>query len=192
MSSRCHQGAHGVVVSHPLSGFNPRCVHFGHRFHKQARQNTTPVGLEPTRGDPIGLAGRRLNRSAKVSLVRSARESIRFVVPAMDAPGVGYVFPTDFEAVVQRSSMRAAQHGATDPPRNLRFPKPLFFEPFRSPRKQIFAWDKKNLPMAHEPSAPTIEPREHSYRCGSGLRFHRARSTRSIFSVTPSRDGEFL
>ena len=30
---------------------------------------TTPVGFEPTRGDPIGLAGRRLNRSAKVSLV---------------------------------------------------------------------------------------------------------------------------
>ena len=28
---------------------------------------TTPVGFEPTRGDPIGLAGRRLNRSAKVS-----------------------------------------------------------------------------------------------------------------------------
>ena len=31
-------------------------------------QNSTPVGFEPTRGDPIGLAGRRLNRSAKVSL----------------------------------------------------------------------------------------------------------------------------
>ena len=31
--------------------------------------NTTPVGFEPTRGDPIGLAGRRLNRSAKVSLL---------------------------------------------------------------------------------------------------------------------------
>ena len=28
----------------------------------------TPVGFEPTRGDPIGLAGRRLSRSAKVSL----------------------------------------------------------------------------------------------------------------------------
>ena len=28
----------------------------------------TPVGFEPTRGDPISLAGRRLSRSAKVSL----------------------------------------------------------------------------------------------------------------------------
>ena len=31
----------------------------------------TPVEFEPTRGDPIGLAGRRLSRSAKVSLLIS-------------------------------------------------------------------------------------------------------------------------
>ena len=30
---------------------------------------TTPVGFEPTRAEPTGLAGRRLNHSAKVSLV---------------------------------------------------------------------------------------------------------------------------
>ena len=35
---------------------------------QQDHQQTTPVGFEPTRGDPIGLAGRRLSRSAKVSL----------------------------------------------------------------------------------------------------------------------------
>ena len=34
------------------------------------QKKTTPVGFEPTRGDPIGLAGRRLNRSAKVSSVK--------------------------------------------------------------------------------------------------------------------------
>ena len=34
----------------------------------RSRTKATPVGFEPTRGDPIGLAGRRLNRSAKVSL----------------------------------------------------------------------------------------------------------------------------
>ena len=34
----------------------------------ELRSGSTPVGFEPTRGDPIGLAGRRLNRSAKVSL----------------------------------------------------------------------------------------------------------------------------
>ena len=32
------------------------------------QKKTTPVGFEPTRGDPIGLAGRRLNCSAKVSM----------------------------------------------------------------------------------------------------------------------------
>ena len=35
---------------------------------KRLLMKATPVGFEPTRGDPIGLAGRRLNRSAKVSL----------------------------------------------------------------------------------------------------------------------------
>jgi hypothetical protein len=34
----------------------------------------TPVGFEPTRGDPIGLAGRRLNHSAKVSVARNTRD----------------------------------------------------------------------------------------------------------------------
>ena len=34
----------------------------------QSKSIATPVGFEPTRGDPIGLAGRRLSRSAKVSL----------------------------------------------------------------------------------------------------------------------------
>ena len=33
----------------------------------QGHVKTTPVGFEPTRGDPIRLAGRRLNHSAKVS-----------------------------------------------------------------------------------------------------------------------------
>ena len=33
------------------------------------RSEATPVGFEPTRGNPIGLAGRRLNHSAKVSCV---------------------------------------------------------------------------------------------------------------------------
>ena len=35
---------------------------------QSSESKTTPVGFEPTRGDPIGLAGRRLNHSAKVSL----------------------------------------------------------------------------------------------------------------------------
>ena len=39
---------------------------------------TTPVGFEPTRGDPIGLPGRRLNRSAKVSLPSSQMNNPSF------------------------------------------------------------------------------------------------------------------
>ena len=35
---------------------------------------STPVGFEPTRGDPIGLAGQRLSRSAKVSSAKSASQ----------------------------------------------------------------------------------------------------------------------
>ena len=52
---------------------------------------TTPVGFEPTRGDPIGLAGRRLNCSAKVSLLKLAVEFIKLPLPEnrmlwLDAP----------------------------------------------------------------------------------------------------------
>ena len=44
---------------------------FPTRKHRHARTcKPTPVGFEPTRADPIGLAGRRLNHSAKVSLAR--------------------------------------------------------------------------------------------------------------------------
>ena len=39
-------------------------------------KKTTPVGFEPTRGDPIGLAGRRLSRSAKVSCLQVQRHFI--------------------------------------------------------------------------------------------------------------------
>ena len=35
---------------------------------------STPVGFEPTRGDPIGSAGRRLSRSAKASSAKSASQ----------------------------------------------------------------------------------------------------------------------
>ena len=37
-------------------------------WRSNAAAESTPVGFEPTQGDPIGLAGRRLSHSAKVSL----------------------------------------------------------------------------------------------------------------------------
>ena len=49
------------------------CTHAHPKFPREVEEEdktrTTPVGFEPTRRDPIGLAGRRLNRSAKVSLL---------------------------------------------------------------------------------------------------------------------------
>ena len=40
---------------------------------------TTPVGFEPTRAEPTGLAGRRLNHSAKVSL-RNSTMRTKFMI----------------------------------------------------------------------------------------------------------------
>ena len=37
-------------------------------------KKTTPEGFEPSRAEPIGLAGRRLNHSAKVSVKILQRE----------------------------------------------------------------------------------------------------------------------
>ena len=37
------------------------------------------MGFEPTRGDPIGLAGRRLNRSAKVSLHLGDKQGVEVI-----------------------------------------------------------------------------------------------------------------
>ena len=47
-----------------------RCCRFDFSRVRALRRSgkATPVGFEPTRGDPIGLAGRRLSRSAKVSV----------------------------------------------------------------------------------------------------------------------------
>ena len=38
-----------------------------YNYHTDSYAATTPVGFEPSRAEPIGLASRRLNHSAKVS-----------------------------------------------------------------------------------------------------------------------------
>ena len=57
---------------------------------------TTPVGFEPTRGDPIGLAGQRLSRSAKVSL-RHAQETN--VVLSSGQCRLVYTIPANFGVI---------------------------------------------------------------------------------------------
>ena len=42
------------------------------KFGRCKTVKATPVGFEPTQGDPIGLAGRRLSHSAKVSMMHHA------------------------------------------------------------------------------------------------------------------------
>ena len=61
----------------------------------------------------------------------------------MEASSVGYFFPIDFENVVQRSSMRAAQHNAIYPPRNPPLPSFCFRCLLISEKAHIFlAWRK--------------------------------------------------
>ena len=59
----CFISCHGVSIKQV--GFCNTCFSSSCRH---LRRKTTPVAFGPARGDPIGLAGRRLNRSAKVSL----------------------------------------------------------------------------------------------------------------------------
>ena len=54
----CHRSA-GSWLDHRGSGQK--------HLPQHAMQTATPMGFEPTRAEPIGLAGRRLNHSAKVS-----------------------------------------------------------------------------------------------------------------------------
>ena len=56
---------------------------------RSACSRSTPVGFEPTRGDPIGLAGRRLSHSAKVSLAKMCPRSASFRPPAARGEGEG-------------------------------------------------------------------------------------------------------
>ena len=53
----------------------------GQRGVAALTKKTTPVGFEPTRGDPIGLAGRRLNHSAKVSIWTEMYQEMRMEAP---------------------------------------------------------------------------------------------------------------
>ena len=49
-------------------------------------KESTPVGFEPTQGNSIGLAGRRLDRSAKVSSDYRVRFQCIGLFPREEAP----------------------------------------------------------------------------------------------------------
>ena len=78
-----------------LSKTQPCVMHFAGNIKTGCRQRsnaeTTPVGFEPTRGDPIGLAGRRLNGSAKVSTSTHTRINRHVHILGTLIRGVGQV-----------------------------------------------------------------------------------------------------
>ena len=59
-------------------------------MHVRKPMQATPVGFEPTRGDPIGLAGRRLNHSAKVSMTAFLGAANVHVMRTCTYCGVGH------------------------------------------------------------------------------------------------------
>ena len=70
----------GAVWPSRATSTNPTCAPIANSL--QARiWKSTPVGFEPTRGDPIGLAGRRLNRSAKVSSASQPHDRLKSHYP---------------------------------------------------------------------------------------------------------------
>ena len=63
-----------------IGASNSRCRPSCLPMHMTAsieRRKSTYVGFEPTRGDPIGLAGRRFDHSAKVSM--PCQENLRIL-----------------------------------------------------------------------------------------------------------------
>ena len=65
-----------------------RSLFFGETIN--AQRKTTPEGFEPSRAEPTGLAGRRLNHSAKVS----ARVPELLICRCVTLYAAGYNAPT--------------------------------------------------------------------------------------------------
>ena len=78
-----------------LSKTHPCAMHFAGNTNTGCRQRnnakTTPVRFEPTRGDSIGLAGRRLSCSAKVSTSAHTRTNIHIHILGTFIRSVGQV-----------------------------------------------------------------------------------------------------
>ena len=64
--------------------------------------HVTPVGLEPTRGDPIGLAGRRLSHSAKVSTATA--EPLKYVAPQLICESTAQPLPPALQLITNATA----------------------------------------------------------------------------------------
>ena len=89
---------------------------------KRNCRKTTPVGFEPTRAKPNGLAGRRLNHSAKVSNAgRPNRTAYRHTLPlttCLETTLRSYTASTDRMAQRQRVGFQTRRLGVRIPLRS--------------------------------------------------------------------------
>ena len=86
-------------------------------YIRTAKQNqgSTPVGFEPTRGDPIGLAGRRLSHSAKVSDADNVQVQWSQLELALSCPSCTLVPWHHIQTWVHSSVVRAADCRSAGP-----------------------------------------------------------------------------
>ena len=84
---------------------------------QHAMLTATPMGFEPTRAEPIGLAGRRLNHSAKVSWKHQNQcPSLRSLLRCR-GPSPRDVVPCSHNTTLQhKQTTQTAQHRPTQPP----------------------------------------------------------------------------
>ena len=121
LTSRCHGGRIWTAAKRlawtqqPNLYLEPKWLRYPKVWSERSDQSirsapkTTPVGFEPTRGDPIGLAGRRLSRSAKVSLEFYVLQLVTpwLCLGAQETSGFLEIFPipkyfSDFERLAKK------------------------------------------------------------------------------------------
>ena len=76
---------------------------------KRNCRKTTPVGFEPTRAKPNGLAGRRLNHSAKVSMLYQKWFLRSKLVPALKAASKNFTIKT-YSVLTHSSALCVLKH----------------------------------------------------------------------------------
>ena len=116
---------------------------------QHAMLTATPMGFEPTRAEPIGLAGRRLNHSAKVSWKHQNQcPSLRSLLRCR-GPSPRDVVPCSHNTTLQHNNT-AQPNRPTQPPNPTAQPN----RPTQSPNPIA----QPNRPTQHPTASPTEAP----------------------------------
>ena len=136
---------------------------------------STPVGFEPTRGDPIGLAGRRLSRSAKVSSAWIWGKLLTRQVLPLHNPTALLGDPSHFQTLhhanlpCPQSQYCNGRAYRTRPYHTPSFPTRPFTHPYHTTAILLFAHPYYTMAMwLHDGNVhqPGIEPGSHRWqRC---------------------------